>query len=92
MAEPSTTTAPGVARPHHGHVAAVIARRFLLLIALVVLFVDDDQAQVLDRREHAGSGGDHHRRFAGADPAPFLGALGIVKRGMQNGHAIAEAW
>ncbi len=78
-------------RAHDRHVAAVIARRFLLLIALVVLFVDDDQSEIADRREDAGAGRDDHCGFAGADAAPFLGAFGVVERGVQNRDAFAEA-
>ena len=68
----------------------MIARRLLLLVALVVFLVDDDQPQVLHRREHAGSRGHHDGSLPGANAPPFLGAFGILKRGVQNGHALAE--
>ena len=81
----------GLLRPHHGHIAPVVARRLFLLVAAVVLFVDHDQAQVAHRRENAGPRPHHHRGFAGAYAPPLLGALDIRERAVQNGHPVAES-
>ncbi len=43
------------------------------------------------RREHAGARPDHHAGRARADAPPLLGALGVAERGVQDGHAVAEA-
>jgi hypothetical protein len=81
----------GRLRPHHGHIAPVVARRLFLLVAAVVLFVHHDQAQVAHRREHARARPHHHRGRAGADAPPLLGALHIRERAVQNGHPVAES-
>jgi hypothetical protein len=81
----------GLLRPHHGHIAPVVARRLFLLVAAVVLFVDHDQAQVAHRRKNARPCPHHYRGFAGADTPPLLGALDIGERAVQNGHPVAES-
>ena len=91
MAEPSTTHRARGLRAHDGDIAAVVARRVLLFVALVVLFVDHYQAEILYRCKDARPRSNHHGSYAGPDSAPLLGALGIVKCGMQNSNAVAEA-
>src|SRR5258708_4282450 len=77
---------------HDGYVAAVVARRVLLLVALVMFLVNHHQAEILYRSENTRPRPHHHGRGACPDPAPLFGALGIVKRGMQNGHAPRPWW
>ncbi len=69
----------------------MIARRFLLFVALVVLLIHYDQPDVPHGREDAGACRHNHSGFARPDATPFLGALGIVERGVENRHPLSES-
>ncbi len=61
-------------RPHHRHVAGVIAHAILLLVGRVMLLVDDDEPEIRIGQEQRGSRADHDldlatgRRRPGARP------------------------
>ena len=80
-----------VVRADDRHIAAVVSRRVLLLVAAIVLLVNDDESEILHRREDAGTRSHHHAREPFADAAPLLGALSVMKSGVENRDAVAES-
>ena len=77
-------------RPHHRHIARVIARRFFLLVRRILLLVDNDERKIADRREHRRPRSRHHPRLAAPYAMPLLRPLRIRQPRMQNGNFIAE--
>ena len=78
-------------RPHHRHVAGVIAHAILLLVGRVVLLIDDDEAEVGIGQEQRGARADHDLDLAvgGRCPGPRAHARG--EAGVPFGRAHAEA-
>ena len=66
------------ARPHHRHVAGVIADAVLLLVGGIVLLIDDDQPEVGVRQKQSRTRPDHHRHIARRDRRP--GARALARR------------
>ena len=79
-----------LARPHHRHVAGVVADAVLLLVGGVVLLIDDDQAKIGIGQEQRRARADHHLRLAGRDRRPGARALSWRQLGMPFGGADAE--
>ena len=53
----------GGPRPHHRHVARVVAHAVLLLVGGVVLLIDDDQTEVCVRQKQRRARADHDADF-----------------------------
>lgn len=81
----------GVAGPHQGEVAAVVARGDVLLVGGVLLLVHHHQAEIPHRGEDGGAGAEDHPGVAGADALPLLAALAGAEAGVQQGQLVAEA-
>ena len=79
-----------LARPHHRHVAGVIADAVLLLVGGVVLLIDDDEAKIGVGQEQRRARADHHLRLAGRDRRPGARALSWRQLGMPFGGPNAE--
>ena len=63
------------------HVTRIVPRRLVLLVARLVLLVDDDKPKIAD----------HDARRTRADAMPFVVALAVRQRRMQDRHPIPEA-
>src|SRR5262249_53335624 len=73
-------------RAHDGSVARIVARNFFLLVGGFVLFVDDDQAKILEWSKNSGTRPDNDRSLARIDAKPFVNALALRQRAMQDGY------
>lgn len=77
--------------PHHRQIPRVVAKAVLLLEGAVVLLVDDDDAEVLERREHRGSGADQNGGTTVAAGEPGVEPLPVVHGGVHCHHGHIEA-
>ncbi len=81
----------GAMGPHHRQIPRVVAKAVLLLEGAVVLLVDDDDAEVLERREHRGSGADQNGGTTVAAGEPGIEPLPVVHGGVHCHHGHVEA-
>ena len=69
----------GAARPHHRHVAGVVAHAVLLLVGGVVLLVDHDQPEIGIGQEQRRARADDDLDVTGRDRAPGARAQALRK-------------
>ena len=62
-------------RPHHRHVAPVVARILLLLVARIMLFIHNYEPQLHHRRKHRRPRSHHNPRVTPPNPVPLLRPL-----------------
>ena len=78
-------------RPHHRHVAGVVAHAVLLLVGRVVLLIDDDEAEVGIGQEQRGPGARHDLDLAVGGGRPGARAHARGEAGMPFRRTHAEA-
>ena len=78
-------------RPHHRHVAPVVAGALVLLVGAVVLLVHDHEAEAGNGREDRGARAHHDARLALANAPPLVVALAGRELAVEDGDGRPEA-
>jgi len=81
----------GLLRPHHGHIAPVVARRLFLLVGCRRALRRPRSGQVAAPARKRPTASPPPPRLSRAYAPPLLGALDIRERAVQNGPPVAES-